>query len=318
MPSTAIDVGGAWGNAGRSLGSVFAAMAQAPLIRQRAEQEAALRAAQTYAANMQGNKHGADARGMEITNNYRTEPVDTSLPQAMQKLQWMWARGGGNVDQMASAQQRLHQMGLSDAAVANPQLAPVIGQAQAAAAGKAIYGNIGNTGAVMNPYTGGMRVANPGMYQLHSTEAMARAQENQAQARAHDAQAALRGRETVGEIIANGVKALNFQRAQQGLPPVQTGAGTGAAEARGRAQIIASIMSDPMIPQEEKESAIGQYMQIYDHFMGGAQAAPVAAPMAQSGQKIISSGDLVERAKKHGIPPDVAANKLRTAGYVIQ
>ena len=329
MPSVT-RVGG-WDHAANGIGSLINAIVQAPLARAQAEQEAAFNNARTYAANMQGNLHGANARGEEITNDYRAEPIDPNLPEAMQKLQWLWQRGGGNVDQMASAQQRLHQIGLADAAVANPKLAPSIGLAQAAAAGKPIYNNVGETGAVINPYTGATQIANTQMFGLHQGVEQGKALESTAKANADNALVDLRAQDVLSKVFANGHASINYERAQQGLPPLSAGGAANAAEMRGRAQMIMSVMENPLISEEEKAGAIERYLDVYDKFMGGGrgtapeqQAAPqpVVAPQDPQGQRVggktITSAEVAVRARRHGITPEVAAQMLRAAGYQIR
>ncbi len=188
--------------AGQGIGSMFKAAAMAPLLRQQAEVDSALKGAQIYHHTMAGNKLGTEAeqkRGALAMQNDPLEntmlslglptslapafreristgqwggsyapPVDgvgptmpapanddtvKKLAQAMSLTQRMFATGS-NVDQGAGAALKEQKARGIDAVVANPALAANVGMAYAAANGKPLFNNVGNTGASMNNFTG--------------------------------------------------------------------------------------------------------------------------------------------------------------------
>lgn len=271
-----------WQAAGQGIGNLFMALAQGPMLRQQAQQDAALKNAQTYSHNMHGNKYGAEAQGQMMTNEARTGPIDASLPQYMQAAQRLFSMTGDtNMDRFASAGQRLQQMGAADAAMENPAMAATIGAAMAAAAGKGAYNAVGDSGVSVNQFTGDQTTTHPGLYSLTSGVSQSQANQNNMQAAAAREAAGLRRLQAQGQALENRIGSHDAYAVSQGLPlpskrdfPGSNGASE-AARVRGTAEIIGKVLADPYIPQEKKEALIRQNIGLFQHFMGGG-AAPAA------------------------------------------
>lgn len=223
--------------AGQGLGNLFKAAAMAPMYRQQAEADAALKGAQLYHHTMAGNKLGTEAeqkRGaLAIQNDplentmlslglptnlapafrerlstgsfgpsYQTPadgvgpvmpaPADDAtvkkLAQAMSLTQRMFATGS-NVDQGAGAALKEQKARGIDAVIANPSLAGTYGKANAAAEGKPLFNDVGNTGYSMDNFTGGQIEGNPVLAKIFNTVQTSMANENNAQAKNANASA---------------------------------------------------------------------------------------------------------------------------------
>lgn len=223
--------------AGQGLGNMFKAAAMAPMLRQQAEADSALKGAQLYHHTMAGNKLGVEAdqkRGALAIQNDPLEntmlglglptalapafrerittgqwggsyappadgvgptmpaPADAEtvkkLAQAMSLTQRMFATGS-NVDQGAGAALKEQKARGIDAVVANPTLAPAYGKANAAAEGKPLFNDVGNTGYSMDNFTGGQIEGNPVLAKIFNTVQTSMANENNAQAKNANASA---------------------------------------------------------------------------------------------------------------------------------
>lgn len=290
-----------WQSAGQGIGQLFMAMAQAPMARAQAQQDAALKNAQTYSHNMHGNKYGAEAQGQMMTNQARQQPADASLPQYLQVAQKLFGwTGDNNVDRIASAAQRLQQTGLTDQAIVNPGMQPTIGGAVAAAAGKGAYSAIGDTGVSVNQFTGGQAVSSPGLYSLHSGVQATRADANRADADAARALSGYRHAQSVGQNLDNEIASYDVAAVQSGQPlPSKrdfpgSNSASEAARVRGTAEIIGKVLADPLIPQEQKEELIRQNIGLFQQFMGGSGAThaknPAPTPAAQTMASSVPAG----------------------------
>jgi len=234
--------------AGQGLGNMFKAAAMAPMYRQQAEADSALKGAQLYHHTMAGNKAGVEANqklgALAIQNDplentmlslglptnlapaFRNKlatgdfggaysapadgvgpvmpaPADADtvkkLAQAMSLTQRMFATGS-NVHQGAQAALEEQKARGIDAVVANPALAPNYGKANAAAAGKPLFDNVGNTGYSIDSFTGGQAEANPVLAKLFSSVEGSKANENNAQAK--NANASARKHTLEGDALA--------------------------------------------------------------------------------------------------------------------
>lgn len=106
--------------AGQGIGSLFKAAAMAPMVRQQAEQSAIKDAADIYYRNMAGNKYGAEAEGLRMTNTARQNPIDTTLPANLQTaFKLFQATGDTNMERFANAGTALQTQAIRDQAVAN-------------------------------------------------------------------------------------------------------------------------------------------------------------------------------------------------------
>lgn len=277
----------------RGIGSMIQAAVMAPVLRQQAQQQAALLEAQTYAQRMTGDKYGAEAEGLGMTNAARMAPVDASLPQYMQAAQRLFSMTGDtNMDRFASAGQRLQQMGAADAAMENPAMAATIGAAMAAAFGKGAYNAVGDSGVSVNQFTGDQTTTHPGLYSLTSGEKQAEAWKRRAQAAAAREAAGLRRLQAQGQAFENRIGSYDAYAVSQGQPlpskrdfPGSNGAGE-AARVRGTAEIISKVLADPWIAQEQKEELIRKNVAMFQSLMGGqGVAAPTAATPAAAPQQ---------------------------------
>lgn len=234
--------------AGQGLGNMFKAAAMAPLLRQQAEVDSALKGAQIYHHQMAGNKLGTEAnqklgalaiqndplentmvslglptnlapafRERMATGNWggsyaapadgvgptMPAPADDDtlkkLGQAMSLTQRMFATGS-NVHQGAQAALEEQKARGIDAVVANPALAPNYGKANAAAAGKPLFNDVGNTGYSMDNFTGGQIEGNPVLAKIFNTVQTSMANENNAQAK--NANASARKHTLEGDALA--------------------------------------------------------------------------------------------------------------------
>lgn len=273
-----------WQAAGQGIGNLFQAFVQGPMLRQQAQQDAALKNAQTYSHNMHGNKYGAEAQGLMMTNQARQQPVDASLPQYLQVAQKLFGwTGDNNVDRIASAAQRLQQTGLTDQAIMRPEMQPTIGGAVAAAAGKGAYNAVGDSGVSVNQFTGDQTTTHPGLYSLTSGVSQSQANQNNMQAAAAREAAGLRRLQAQGQALENRIGSHDAYAVSQGQPlPSKrdfpgSNSASEAARVRGTAEIIGKVLADPLVPQEEKEALIRQNIGLFQQFMGGGSPAPVTA-----------------------------------------
>lgn len=204
--------GGAQGaqSAGAGVGNAIKAFAAAPSARQAAEQDAALKIARIYNANMTGNKAGAEARGIGMTNDLRSgidaeiaanpemSPYEKAVrvafkyagPQYMQN----WTKSAQGEKEIADI-----------AAIQNdPTKALPTSQAYFAVSGKAPFDNVGTSGRSLNQVTGDQVDANKAMATLFNAVQGSIANENNQQGRA------------AGALADQRVFELNAAKAQGG------------------------------------------------------------------------------------------------------
>lgn len=159
-----LDAGGAQA-AGQGIGNLFKAYALGPQMRQQAEQETAAKLAQIYSNNMQGNKYGAEAEGLGMTNRARTAPVDPTLSRYMQDAYKLFqATGDTNMERFANAGTALQTQGIRDQAVANVDNLETMNRLNTLAKPGDTYmpfDNVGTSGYSVNKATGTQLEANP-------------------------------------------------------------------------------------------------------------------------------------------------------------
>lgn len=326
--------------AGQGIGNIFQAFVLGPMYRQQAQQDAALKNAQTYSYNMHGNKYGAEARGLEMTNDARQAPIDTSLPKYMQAAQQLFGWSGDtNMDRIASAGQRLQQMGLTDQAIATPADVPKIGAAVAAAAGKGAYSAVGDTGVSVNEFTGAQDVNHPGLYDLRSRLVGSQVYQNNMQGNAANATAGLRYLEGVGQALKNEIGTHDVVAVEKGNPlpskrdfPGSNGA-SDAAMVRGRAEIISKVLANPDITTAEKEAVIRQNIDLFQSFMGlggggsgggaavpapASVAAPAPASAAPGGGEFATRKQIQWIAKQQGLTEQQVIERLKQSGVGVR
>ena len=154
-------------SAAQGIGSGIKALAMAPMVAQQAEQNTALTLAKIFANQQSGNKHGEEARGLRMTNDYRggvDEQIaaNPNMPQYEQKLlQALKYVGAGNIADFSRGGQMQQKIADIEAIKTNPSLATPAAQAYFATSGSAPFDNVGNTGSSINRATGGQMVTNP-------------------------------------------------------------------------------------------------------------------------------------------------------------
>lgn len=175
----------------QGVGSIFKALAQAPLVRQQAEEQAALRNAQTYAANMAGNKHGSEAAGNQFTleqrkgmDNYIASNPDLSPYDRMLALAYKWT-GDNNIERMANARGQFQTHDIRDQAVKNVDDPDLMNRYNALTVPSVTYQPykaIGNTGYSVNEATGVQTEQNPALAKLYGRKTNSEIGRNDAQA----------------------------------------------------------------------------------------------------------------------------------------
>lgn len=152
-----LDAGGAQA-AGQGIGNLFKAYALGPQMRQQAEQEAAKSAADLYYRQMAGNKYGAEAEGLGMTNRARTAPVDPTLSRYMQDAYKLFqATGDTNMERFANAGTAIQTQGIRDQAVANVDNLDTMNRLNTLTKPGDTYEPfraVGNTGGAVNQATG--------------------------------------------------------------------------------------------------------------------------------------------------------------------
>ncbi len=177
-----------WQAAGQGIGNLFQAFAQGPMLRQQAQQQAALLEAQTYAQRMTGDKYGAEAEGLGMTNAARTSALEAirnnpEMPEHERVFNDMFYKSGDtNIDRLASARGSLQSQDYIRQMVANPAMQSNVGGAYAAIKGTTPYTNVGNTGVSLNQYTGQQSTSHPGLFGMFGNKEQAQAQKDFAQA----------------------------------------------------------------------------------------------------------------------------------------
>lgn len=154
-------------SAAQGIGTGFKALAMAPLVAQQAEQNTALTLAKIFANQQSGNKHGEEARGLKMTNDYRGSIADkiaadpTMTQNFKDTLKIFEAVGEKNIADFARGGQINQKIADIEAIKTNPSLATPAAQAYFATSGSAPFDNVGNTGSSINRATGGQAVTNP-------------------------------------------------------------------------------------------------------------------------------------------------------------
>lgn len=152
-----LDAGGAQA-AGQGIGNLFKAYVLGPQYRQQAEQDAMKSASDIYYRRMAGDKYGAEAEGLRMTNNARTAPIDTTLPANLQTaFKLFQATGDNNMERFAKAGTELQTQGIRDQAVTNVSNLDLMNRLNTLAKPGDTYEpfkNVGETGYSVNQATG--------------------------------------------------------------------------------------------------------------------------------------------------------------------
>lgn len=167
----AYDIGGGAAagaqSAANGIGSAFKAAAMAPMVAQQAEQNTALTLAKIFANQQSGNKHGEEARGLKMTNDFRGNvdqeiAANPTMPTYQQNLlKALKYVGAGHIADFSRGGQIEQKVADIEAIKTNPALATQAAQAYFATSGSAPFDNVGNTGASINRATGDQSISNP-------------------------------------------------------------------------------------------------------------------------------------------------------------
>jgi hypothetical protein len=282
----------------QGIGNIFKALVQAPILQEQMQQQASLRNAQAYSANMTGNKHGAEAAGLQYTVDQRKgiEDLIAKNPQFAQNVQSalkLWAATGkGDPNNIANAATEFQTQGIRDKAVSNVGDLEQMNRLNTLAKPGQTYepfANIGNTGTVFNKATGAGTVASNTLAKLYGNESQSKTAENFAQA----------GQAGAGAALSNErIKALQLGDASEGvdengnqvvyrvgttgnveiLPkvkPLVKAGGKDAALAKARAQVVAAVAKDFAVKPEDREAEVERRMALIE---GREPDLPAPAP----------------------------------------
>lgn len=163
-------------SAAQGIGSGIKALAMAPMVAQQAEQNTALTLAKIFASQQSGNKHGEEARGLRMTNDYRSGvdeqlAANPNMPQYEQQLmKALKYVGAGNIADFSRGGQMQQKIADIQAIKTNPALATPAAQAYFATSGSAPFDDVGNTGSSINRVTGGQAVVNPTLEKIYENK----------------------------------------------------------------------------------------------------------------------------------------------------
>lgn len=187
-----LDAGGAQ-QVGTGLGNIFKAYVLGPQIRQQAQQQAEALMSKTYANTQAGNKYGAEAKGLEMTNAAREAPIDMSLPEYLQLSQKVFQlTGDNNAERVANAATEYQTQGIRDKAVGAIDNLDQMNRFNTLAKPGEVYmpfKAVGETGAAMNQATGDQRVVDEALRKLFGDKVGSEILENKAQANSSNASA---------------------------------------------------------------------------------------------------------------------------------
>jgi len=179
--------------AGNGIGNIFKAYMMGPQVRQQAEQDTAAKLAQIYANNMQGNKYGAEAEGLSMTNTARKAPIDPTLSRYMQDAYKLFqATGDGNMERFANAGTALQTQGIRDQALGNVADVDTMNRYNTLAKPGETYmpfKAVGDTGAAVDQATGDGAVFDEVLRKLFSQESGAKVLRDQGAANSSNAAA---------------------------------------------------------------------------------------------------------------------------------
>lgn len=279
----------------QGIGSVFKALAMGPYLQQQAAQQAALRDAQAYEANMTGNEHGAKAAGLQYTLDQRKAvpelvAADPAMPAYMKSAYKLFGlTGDNNVERIAKAGSELQGQGYRDDAASAPDV-PSMNRLLAIAAGKPYLPMkaVGDTGYSIDRATGAQTEQNPVLAKLFAGG-------QNAVANQHNAAAALSGERQkeiqIGKVQPgtdeNGNPIL-FRSGTNGdisildnVGPYHKAGGADAALQKARAEVARDVFKDLSVAPEDRAAEIDRRMAL----ITGAKspAAPKPAPTMDAG-----------------------------------
>jgi hypothetical protein len=185
-------------NAG--IGSIFKALTQAPILRDQMAQQTALRNAQTYNANMSGNKYGSEAAANEYTLGRRKAvpdmiAADPNMPAYLQQaLKLFDLTGDTNAERVAKSSGEFQTQGIRDQAVKNVGDIDTMNRYNTLSKPGETYepfDNVGNTGRGFNKATGFGKIIDSALAAGHDRKVQSEFDENRASAGKSNAEAGL-------------------------------------------------------------------------------------------------------------------------------
>ncbi len=253
--------------------------AMVPMARDQAEQGAALQAARIYAANMSGNKAGAEAENTRYTLGQRqgVEDLIAKNPEfagyLKNAVRLFGLTGDTNIERVAKAGSEMQTQGIRDQALAAVDNVDRMNRLNTLAKPGDTYmpyDNVGTTGYSLNKATGAMDAANPVLAKLFSGVQGSIMNENNAQAGAAGASASLSnerrraiqqgdvqaGNDADGNPIAYRIGTSGKVEVIPGVTPRAKSSGADAATAKARARIAEQVAKDPMIAPEDQEAEV--------------------------------------------------------------
>ncbi|CAL62401.1 Hypothetical protein HEAR2268 [Herminiimonas arsenicoxydans] len=283
----------------QGIGSVFRVLASAPMYKQQAADAAELNAARVFAQQSAGQKYGAEAEGLRMTNDNRRniEEIITQMPDltdAARKMYRQFGIGGdNNAERMAKATGQFQQQ----QAITDIQggVDPTrTGQAYAAVSGKLPFEAVGSTGRNINGLTGLGGVLDPTVAKLYDRKIGSEIGENNAQAGAAGASAGL-SNERRKEIQMGDVKPgtdefgnpILFRAGTNGkvnvlddLAPYRKSGSSDAALQKARGRVAEQVYKDKGVEPENRAAEIEARMAMINPPKEGAKStnAPAAEP----------------------------------------
>lgn len=231
---------------------IFSALAQAPLVRQQAEQQAALRDAQTYNANMSGNKSGAQAEQERFTLDQRRAVPDVApagMPgyeHTMRKIFQM--TGDTNADRVSKALINTQTAGIRDKAAENVGNVDLMNRYNTLAKEGATYmpfDDVGTSGYALNKATGSAVEANSVLAKLFGAKTNSEIGENNAQA--NNANASAGQHNASKEKITTETSRLKAGGSAKGLTAAQMRENTAIQEAREQVSGMTQAQVDALL-----------------------------------------------------------------------
>lgn len=171
------------------IGGLFRALAQAPYLREQAEQQAALKGAQAYSATASGDKHAAEAESERYTLGQR-QGVDELIAgdpalESFRRNQLLAFKLAGPqyMDDFSKSGQTEQTIQAIQDIQKNPALATATAQAYGATSGRGPYSAVATTGRSINELTGEGRILDAALAKLFSDKVQSEIGENAAQAK---------------------------------------------------------------------------------------------------------------------------------------
>jgi hypothetical protein len=287
---------------------IFQALAKAPVVRQLAEQNAALRDAQAYSANMSGNKAGSEAENNRYTLDQRKGIPDriAANPDLTDYAKRMYdvfqLTGDTNADRVAKAGTEFQTQGLRDAALDNVGDIDQMNRRISIAADKPYmpYDAVGNTGYQINKATGSGGVLDATLAKLFGNKTGAEInRDNAAAGLSNERRNAIvqgnleSGLDAQGNPVAFTYGTGGKVNVVPGITPTPKGSGADAALSKARARVVEQVYKDPMILPEDRDTEIEKRML---QIQGGAKSPAPSATAPTIGNvmpKGIPSGSVL-------------------------